>query len=344
MSRPIGTAAELERRRRRAVGLYRRGERPTDIARILGLDRSSLYRWLAADRRGPRGLAAKPHPGPAPRLSDAQLRELEGLLAQGARAHGWANQLWTAARAAALVRRHFGVTLHPDHLRRLLRARLGWTSQKPRRRARERDEEGIARWLREGFPRIAREAWERSAYVVLLDESGFLLTPSVRRTLAPRGKTPVLEAWDRRDRVSAISSISVSPARRRLNLHFELLPDNANVRGEDVVAYLRKLRAALRGPMTVVWDRNQIHGRSKAVKAFLAAHPDVVAEDFPAYAPELNPDEGVWGWAKYGWLSNLAAEDTDTLRDHLTDLLVELKFRPDLLASFIEETNLPLLV
>jgi transposase len=343
MSRPLGTAAELERRRCHAVELMGQGESPTTIARILGTDRSSLYRWRAA-AHAPQGLAAKPHPGPTPRLSDDQFRELERLLEQGAKAHGWPNQLWTAARVAVLVRRHFGVSYHPDHLRRALRARLGWTSQKPRRRAKERDEDGIARWLRQDFPRIARETWERSAYLVLLDESGFQLTPSVRRTLARRGHTPVLDAWDRRDRISAISCITVSPAARRLNLHFQLLPDNATVHGEDVVEYLRELRASLRGPMTIVWDRGRIHGRSKAVQAYLAEHPEIVTEEFPAYAPELNPDEGVWGWTKYGRLSNLAADNTDVLRDHLIDLLVQLKLDPALLASFIEETNLPLVL
>jgi transposase len=343
MSRPFGTAAELERRRRRAIELMDQGESPTTIARILGTDRSSLYRWRDAART-PAGLAARPHPGPTPRLSERQWHQLERLLEQGAKAHGWPNQLWTAARVAVLVRRHFGVSYHPDHLRRALRARLGWTSQKPRRRAKERDEDGIARWLRQDFPRIVRETWERSAYLVLLDESGFQLTPSVRRTLAKRGRTPVLDAWDRRDRISAISCITVSPRRRRLNLHFQLLPDNANVQGEDVVEYLRALRATLGRPMTVLWDRNQIHGRSKAVKAYLARHPEIITEDFPGYAPELNPDEGVWGWVKYGQLSNLAAENTDVLRHHLIDLLVLLKFDPDLLASFIEETNLPLLI
>jgi transposase len=343
MSRPLGTAAELERRRRRAVELMEQGESPATIARILGTDRSSLYRWRAA-AQAPAGLTAKPHPGPTPRLSNDQWHQLERLLEQGAKAHGWPNQLWTAARVAALVRRHFGVSYHPDHLRRALRTRLGWTSQKPRRKAKERDDDGIARWLREDFPRIVQQTWERSAYLVLLDESGFQLTPSVRRTLAKRGRTPVLEAWDRRDRISAISSITVSPRAHRLNLHFQLLPDNENAHGEDVVEYLRQLRAALRGPMTIIWDRSRIHRRSGAVKAYLANHPEIVTEEFPAYAPELNPDEGVWGWTKYGRLSNLAAENTDVLRDHLIDLLVDLKLDPGLLASFIEETKLPLVL
>jgi transposase len=124
MSRPIGTPAELERRRRRAVDLMDQGESPTVIARILGVHRPSLYRWRQADRSRPDGLAAKPHPGPTPRLSDAQLAELERLLLQGATAHGWANELWTAKRVAAVIRRHFGVSYHPEHVRKILKRRL----------------------------------------------------------------------------------------------------------------------------------------------------------------------------------------------------------------------------
>jgi transposase len=344
MSRPVGTATELERRRRRAVELLRQGESPTTVARILGVARPSLYRWQKLADQVPAGLAAKPHPGPTPRLTDDQLRELEGLLEQGAKAHGWPNQLWTAARVAQLIRRHFGASFHPDHVRRFLRRRLGWTSQKPQRRAKERDEDEIARWLRDEFPRIVREAWARSAYLVFLDESGYMLTPCVRRTLAKRGRTPVLEAWDRRDRLSAISCITVSPRRHRLNLYFELLPANTNAHAEDVVDYLRQLRATLPGPLTVVWDRSRIHSRSKVVRAYLAEHPEIVVEDFPGYTPELNPDEYVWGWTKYGRLSNLAAENLDALQDEVISELVTLKGRPDLLASFIKETKLPLLL
>jgi transposase len=124
MSRPLGTAAELERRRRRAVELLDQGESPTVIARILGVARPSLYRWRQAARARPDGLAARPHPGPTPQLSDAQLTELEDLLLDGATAHGWPNELWTAKRVAEVIRRHFGITYHPEHVRKLLKRRL----------------------------------------------------------------------------------------------------------------------------------------------------------------------------------------------------------------------------
>jgi transposase len=124
MSRPIGTSAELERRRRRAVELMEQGESPTAIARILGVARPSLYRWRQAARSGPGGLAAKPHAGPPPRLRDDQLEQLENLLLDGATAHGWPNELWTANRVTEVIRRHFHLDFHPEHVRKILKHRL----------------------------------------------------------------------------------------------------------------------------------------------------------------------------------------------------------------------------
>ena len=107
--RPTGTADELERRRRHAVGLVGRGESRATVARILGVHIKTLARWCRADRGGADGLAARPGAGPAPRLSDEQVRELGGLLTEGAVAHGWCNDLWTTARVATVIRKRFGV-------------------------------------------------------------------------------------------------------------------------------------------------------------------------------------------------------------------------------------------
>jgi transposase len=176
---------------------------------------------------------------------------------------------------------------------------------------------------------------------VFLDESWFLLTPTVRRTLAPRGETPVLRSWDRHDRISALSAITVSPSRRRLGLDFRLLPNDADVHGEDTVAFLRELRRQLPVPMTLLWDRSNVHDRSKAVRAYLAEHPSIETEPFPGYAPEANPDEGGWGYTKYGRLANFAPEGTDELRSALAAELERLHRRPRLLASFIRHAAAP---
>jgi transposase len=75
---------------------------------------------------------------------------------QGAQEHGWPNNLWTARRVTQVIRRHFGIKLHPEHVRNILKRRLGWSSQKPEQRARERNEKEIERWRREEFPRIKK--------------------------------------------------------------------------------------------------------------------------------------------------------------------------------------------
>lgn len=337
MSRPIGTADELERRRTQAVQAVADGEPRKTVAKVLGVHIKSVSRWVRAARQ-PGGLAAKIHPGPTPGLTDADLERLAELLLQGAKAHGWHNQLWTADRVARLIEQEFDIRYHPEHVREILKRRLGWTSQKPRRKARERNDKEVARWVGDEFPRVVREAWQRSAHLVFLDESGFFLTPTVRRTLAPRGKTPVLAAWDRRDRLSAISAITISPVAARPNLFFEVF--DHTVHAEQVVAFLADLHRRL-GPVTVVWDRGAIHDKSGLVRAWLAKHPGVVTEKFPGYSPDLNPDEGVWGWTKYGRLANLAANDTDELWDHVIDELITVKFSPRLLKAFIRETRLP---
>src|SRR5262249_49446495 len=103
--RTPGTAEELQRRRERAVAAYREGQSPSTIAKVLGIDRTTVHRWVRLART-PGGLDAR-HPARAALLSDDQLLQLERLLLQGAAAHGWPNNLWTAARVAILIRRHF---------------------------------------------------------------------------------------------------------------------------------------------------------------------------------------------------------------------------------------------
>lgn len=262
------------------------------------------------------------------------------MLLQGAKVHGWANDLWTTRRIAELIRQKFGVSLHHDHVGRFLHKVLHWSPQKPRKKARERNEAAIAHWQRVTFPEIVQAAGERDAHLVFLDESGFMLTPTVRRTWAPTGQTPEHSCFDRRDRISAISAITLSPQRSRLNFYFTLLADNKNVKAVDVVEFLRHLKQQLGGPYTVLWDGSNTHTRSRLVRAYLAKHPEIVAETLPAYAPETNPDENVWSWTKYGRLANLAAQDTQELRQRVKQEFAVLRRERGYLDSFIRDAEL----
>ena len=89
-------------------------------------------------------------------MSAVQERQLAGLLKKGARAHGWRDDLWTAARATAVIRRHLKIEYHVEHVRHLLKERLGWSSQRPEQKARERNEREIRRWKREDLPQIKK--------------------------------------------------------------------------------------------------------------------------------------------------------------------------------------------
>jgi len=168
-----------------------------------------------------------------------------------------------------------------------------------------------------------------------------MLSPTVRRTLAPRGQTPIQYCWDRRDRISAISAITLSHRRKRRGLYFTLLPDNENVHGEQVVGFLRQLHRHIPGALEVIWDRGNVHDRSKVVQAYLARHPEIITHKLPPYAPDLNPDEQVWSHTKYARLANYAPADSRELRRRLVNEFNRLRKRPDLLMSFLRHTKLP---
>jgi transposase len=189
----------------------------------------------------------------------------------------------------------------------------------------------------EGLAADKKNAARLGAHLVFVDESGFLLIPSVRRTWAPRGQTPLLRFWQRHDRISVISGISVSPRRRRFGLYFQLHRDN--IRQPQVCDFLRHLLRHLRGPVIVIWDRGKIH-TGPPIRELGAAFPRLRLEYFPSYAPELNPDEAVWTLTK-GTLANGRPDCAHELRTHLLSCLVRMRRSQRLLRGCITQSDLP---
>lgn len=164
--RPKGSAQELERRRRLAMALLEQDMKPAAVARALGTSRASVTRWRQAyDADGEKGLRARPHPGGRSRLTLAQRRRLVRLLLQGPRKHGYATELWTLARVAQVIAVTFGVEYHPSTVWHILRA-MGWSCQKPERRARERNEQAISTWRQQDWPRIKKRQNKRPKHPV----------------------------------------------------------------------------------------------------------------------------------------------------------------------------------
>ncbi len=154
--RPFGSPKELERRRQRGIVLLEQGYAPVEIARQLGVDRRSVRRWKASyNKRGEAGIRARPAPGRPPALGAKDKKRLEKILLKGAKAAGFETDLWTCPRVAEVIWDRFEVDYHVDHVGRLLHG-LGFRPQKPARRAIERDEDEIQRWMREDWPKVKK--------------------------------------------------------------------------------------------------------------------------------------------------------------------------------------------
>jgi transposase len=166
-----------------------------------------------------------------------------------------------------------------------------------------------------------------------------MLQPVRIRTWAPRGETPIQHPWDRRDRLSVIAAISVSPVRHRLGLHHQI--HQQNIRGPLMDDFLNSLHRQLRRRIILVWDRLGAHRSSRA-------HLEQTRRDgfefewLPAYAPELDPVEQCWNHAKCTDLANLIPNDLGELQDALANSLESQRRNPDLLRSYFQFAGLDL--
>jgi transposase len=146
-----------QRRRLEAAALFGEGCSRAEVSRRLAVSRQTASRWHAVWlSAGQAGLAGAGRTGRKPRLSGDQLCRLEAILLAGAPACGYETNLWTLKRIAQVIRREFGVSYHASHVWKVL-GQLGWSCQRPERKARQRNDEGIRRWVRYRWPRIKKK-------------------------------------------------------------------------------------------------------------------------------------------------------------------------------------------
>ncbi len=182
-----------------------------------------------------------------------------------------------------------------------------------------------------------KNAARLAAHLVFLDESGFLLIPSVRKTWSPVGQTPMSHHRYRHDRISAISGIAVSPKRGHCTLYCHLYEDT--IQGEDVAFFLRPLLRQIPGQLIVLLDNSKTH-RGEAVEELLAHTSRLHLEPFPPYAPELNPDEGVWRYLKHT-LATGRPDPQAELMDVLCEAICRLATSQTLLRGCINQAARP---
>lgn len=324
----FSSTAWKEARRLQALALRQKGWKQTEIAEALGVTDGAVSQWLTlVDAQDATALLARPHTGRPPALTREQKNLIPDLLSYGAEAYGFRGNVWTNARVAKVLEWEYSVSYHPSHVARLLKA-LKWTPQLPLVRATQRDEHAIEVWRCEQWPELKEQARLERRTIVFVDESGFYLLPARVRTYAPRGHTPTLRVFETHDHLSVMSAITVQ------GWLFTLVRDDS-LTGIESVRFLKHLLAQLGRQLLVIWDGSPIH-RGKEVQGYLSdgAAKQIHLERLPAYAPDLNPDEGVWNHLKRVELRNLCCLNLSHLRHQFDLAVMRLRRKPHLIQSF----------
>jgi transposase len=323
-----------EWRRVQALHLRKLGWRRCDVAEAVDVTERSVTHWTAVARdHGPQALLSAPIPGRPPGLSPQQRDWLPELLWHGAEAYGFRGSVWTCGRIAKVIEEEFGVAYDKGHVSRLLR-QLRWTPQMPIQRASQRDEQAIGQWRRQTWPRLLAEAAGERRTLVLVDESGFYLLPSVVKTYAPRAQTPVLRARLTRDHLSVMGGMT--PAGRVYTLVRQ-----ESLNGSHSVEFLVHLMRVASQRLLVLWDGSPIHRRSSVEEFVSQTHGKIRVEALPGYAPELNPwDAGGWNHLKNVEMRNLICKDLEELHEQFHLAVNRLRHKSWLVHSFFDQAGL----
>lgn len=323
----------LEAMRFRAIETYRGGQSITGIANLYGLHRESVSRWISRWKRGGKKVlksrvsSGRPHKIDCLRHGRAILK----IVKQPADRFGYEHPLWNCQRLRKTVARQLRIRVSVPTLWRALR-QLKLSCQKPERRAVEQDPKAGELWLRQEWPKIKRLARRRKAIIFFEDEATVRLTPTVGRTWAPIGKTPIVRVTGKRASVGVMSAIS--PKGR---LYFSIPPERVNAL--IFIQFLRGLLQAYpRRRIVVIADRGSAH-TAKKVKAFVEQQKRLTLFYLPPYSPELNPDEETWNHLKHQELKAHQARDRKGLRRRTHVAMRRISKRPELIRSFFKRSG-----
>jgi transposase len=320
----------LEAIRLMAVERVREGEPAADVIASYGFNRTTIYKWMQAALQpgvGMRALRSRPATGRPRSLTPAQERQVfRWINGRDPRQYGLDFGLWTRRVVAELIAKKFGVRLGVTAVGEML-AKLGLTPQKPLQRAYQRDPEAIARWQRETYPAIARQAKAQGADILFWDESGFRADTVHGKTWGVRGQTPVVQRPGQRQSFSAASAVSANGA-------FWFRTFDGALNAELFIELLQQMMKYRRKPVHLVLDSLPAHKKA-LVRDYVAATEGRLNLHFlPGYAPDLNPDELVWSHVKRTGVARRPLQQGEKLRAKIEEQLAKLQQMPHLVRSF----------
>jgi len=322
----------LEHYRFRAVELCKEGKSIGEISHFFGVHRGSVSRWITVYKReGKKALKRRVAPGPARKLSKEEMKHIIKLLRADAMEFGFDTPLWTCKRLQQLILQETGKRLHTTNVMRWLK-QWGFTNQKPERRAMQRDDAAVKRWLKEEWPKIQKHAKRWQAMLYFQDESGVSLTAVLGKTWAKKGKTPLVRVTGNRGGLCVTSAIS--PAGYMV---FRI--EKGKVNAEKHIEFLEQiLKHHPRRKIIVIEDRAPVH-TAKLVDDFVEQHKKRFAlYRIPSYAPDLNPDEHVWEYLKAHQLKTHQAKNTKELKKLVIRKMQSIQRQKKLIQSFFTGT------
>lgn len=325
----------LEAMRERAVRRVQEGESPEVVARIFGVGRAAMYRWLSQYRKGGWGaLKAKPVPGRPPKLDGPKLRWLYDTITQKNPLQlKFEFALWTREMVAALIKDKFNISLSAVSVGRLL-AQLGITCQKPLHRALERDEALVQKWLKTEYPKIKKMAQKQGADIYFGDAAHIRSDHHAGRTWGKKGETPVVATTGARHGMSLISAIT-----SKGHMRF-MIKEKGSVNAAVFIEFLKRLIAGADRSIFLIVDRGSAH-RAKKTQAFVAACGEKLRLFYlPPYSPDCNPDELVWKHLKADTVGRMVATSKDDFKAKVVSSMRSLQRTPAKIRSFFQKPSL----
>jgi transposase len=323
----------LEALRIRAVRRIEQGESPEMVIKVLGMNRRTIYKWIAKYREGGiEALKATPLSGRPLKLSGAKLQWIfRTVVTKNPLQLRFPFALWTREMVKELIERKYGIKLSAVSVGRLFK-KLGLSCQKPLMRAFQQDPVIVKQWIEEEYPKIKQLAHQQKADIYFEDEAGIRSDHHVGTTWGMKGTTPVVKTTGARFSVNMISAITSKGKMRFMTFA-------GKMKASVFCQFLKRLIHNASTKIFLILDGHPVH-RSSQVRKFVQATKGKLRLFYlPPYSPELNPDELVWNNVK-GKIGRSSIKGPDDFQWKVRYYLKSLQRTPGKICGFFREPNL----
>jgi len=303
----------------RAVQQVESGESPEVIVKALGFHRSRIYDWIAKYREGGiEALKTKKITGRPALLNGKQVKKLYDLLIdKNPLQLKFEFALWTRDMIREVIKDKFNLKLSAVSVGRLLK-KMGFSPQKPLRRAYQQDKERVEKWLNEEYPCICKQAKDEHATIFFADESSIRSDFHSGTTWALKGKTPIIKTTGARFSINMISAVSAKG-------HMRFMIIDGHMNSERFIEFLKRLVYNASQPIFLIVDGHPTHKSTKVRKYIESTQGNLKLFYLPPYSPELNPDELVWNYVKNHHMGKKEIKGPDDFKQKLLSCLKSLQ-------------------